>query len=219
MERKIIFKDGDEELVLPVTPPSFQLSEGISIETVNITSLGDVIFGGNPTIGSFNIESFFPAQDYDFAQRIAEPYSYVNWFIDRCWRKKVLRFIVAGTSINIGVMIGNIDYGEKDGSGDVYYTLTVHRHKEVGGLYDLAESAAVPSGESVRPDDKNESGEIKSYIVRDGDCLWSIAQAEYGDGNGLWEKLKKYNGFTSTIIYTGGTVLLPPKSVLEQVTL
>lgn len=217
MEHKIIFKDGDEELILPVTPPSFQLSDGIEIQNVNITNLGDVIFGGNSKVTSFSIESFFPNQDYDFSQRIAEPYSYVNWFIDRCWRKKLLRFIVVGTTINIEVMLEDIQYGERDGSGDVYYVLSIYRYKGFGQPYTESTITAIEE-EATRPDDIAESEEIKTYIVKDGDCLWNIALAEYGDGN-LWEKLKKYNGFTSTIIYTDGVVLLPPKSTLEGVVL
>ncbi len=58
---KLIFRDtaAGRELVLPVTPESFQVSHGINIETINIHTLGDVAVAGSgvrlsvPSAGRF----------------------------------------------------------------------------------------------------------------------------------------------------------------------
>ena len=62
MKRKIVLKDGDFELILPVTPESYTVTAGVKIETVNIDGIGDVVFGGHGSLASVKIESFFPAQ-------------------------------------------------------------------------------------------------------------------------------------------------------------
>ena len=212
--REIVFLDGEEELRLPVTPEAFEISDGIKIETVNITNIGDVIFGGNSTIEGFSLSGFFPDSDYDFARRDREPYDYVNWFIYRAWNRRVMRFIVTGTPINIAVMLENISYGEHDGTGDVYYTLSVRRYKQMYVPNDAAETTAL-NPEASRSDDVSAKDEtVEDYVIKPGDCLWKIAVKKYGD-SALWPKIQQYNKKTTTLLIDGEKILLPPKAVLE----
>ena len=55
--RKFIFKGGGKELVLPVTPESYQVEKGINVEVVNIHQLGDAV---SPVTGRLQ-PSRFPA--------------------------------------------------------------------------------------------------------------------------------------------------------------
>ena len=88
IKMKIIFKDTDKntELVLPVTPPSFEVSHGINIETINIHTLGEVALAGYGTLPTFKVDCMFPAKKYPFNQPSAEldPYGYVNKFEEWC---------------------------------------------------------------------------------------------------------------------------------------
>ena len=59
----IIDSAGGVELLLPVTPSSFTMAIGQSIQTVNIHQLGDVNLSGYGTLASITLESFFPAQN------------------------------------------------------------------------------------------------------------------------------------------------------------
>jgi hypothetical protein len=79
---KFIFKDTEKntELILPVTPPSFEVAHGINIETIKIHILGDVALAGYGTLSTFKIDCMFPVQKYSFSQASAEinPYTYVK---------------------------------------------------------------------------------------------------------------------------------------------
>ena len=70
MLRKFIFKYNtrgyDNELILPVTPESFQVEKGTRMETVNIHELGDVVLAGYGTLCTLKIDCMFPAQKYPF---------------------------------------------------------------------------------------------------------------------------------------------------------
>ena len=206
--RDFVFRDGAEECVLPVTPQSFDITDGINIQTVNITNAGDAIFGGNSILKGFQLSSFFPAQRYDFSKTDTEPYSFVNWFMYRSLNRRVLRFIVTNTPINIAVMIGSINYGEKDGTGDVYYTLDIERYKQLF-ITGTAEDYGVPRG-----DDAAERTEVTEYTVLEGDELWIIALREYGDAS-LYERLQRYNGKTSCFLTAGEKIMIPPKGYLS----
>lgn len=201
MERKIRFLDGKEELVLPVTPPSFEIEDGVRIETVNLTGLGDIVIPGHSTLTQITINSFFPASPYPFSSQIAEPYSYAAWFSDRSARKKVLRLLVDGTGLNVAVLIDNIRYGERDGTNDVYYSLSLQRYR-----YTSADGSAVR--ETPDRDD------VEMYTVKEGDTLSIIAAEKYGD-MWLYPKIMSYNGLISDMIHPGDILALPPLSAIQ----
>lgn len=209
-----IIKDPWQELRLPVAPPAFEVDNGIKIETVNIHNVGDVIFGTNGTLGSIVIDSFFPAQNYYFAHQTGEnPYSYVDWFVIRSYNKTECRLIVTGTPINIPVIIENIKYSEKDGTGDVYYLLTLRQTRELSARVTNNSSNSITQ-ENQRADEvlQNETA-VENYTIKPGDNLSTICRIKYGNSN-LWPKLQKYNGLSSTVIISGNTLRLPPISEL-----
>ena len=212
MKRKIVLKDGDYEMFLPVTPESYTVTAGIRIETVNIDGLGDAVFGGHGTLASVTIESFFPAQDYPFSQRIySDPFEYVGWFKLRSWNKTVLRFIVTDTDVNIPVLVESIDYGERDGTNDVYFTLVLQEYREMKATTITETETA----ETTRYDEPVQSqSDVEEYIIQSGDTLSAICRRHYGNAN-LYGKVAEYNGIPNpNLIFTGNTLLLPPISVL-----
>ena len=209
MKRKIVVKDGDFELILPVTPDSYTVTAGVKIETVNIDGIGDVVFGGHGSLASVKIESFFPAQAYPFASLIYDdPYDYIGWLKMKSWTKTVLRFIVTDTDVNIPVLIESIDYGEKDGTNDVTYTLTLQEYREVRPL-------SWDDGQGQRADEPvaNQT-DVKEYTIQGGDTLSAICLSHYGNAS-LYPQLAEYNGIANpNIIFAGDTLRLPPVSVL-----
>ena len=80
MKRLFIIKNVDmnSEMIMPVTPESFQVSHGINIETINIHTLGDVAIAGYPTLATIKLDLLFPAQNYPFANfsSLQNPYNY-----------------------------------------------------------------------------------------------------------------------------------------------
>lgn len=210
---KFIFKDEADgtELTLPVTPPSFEVSHGINIETVNIHTMGDVALAGYGTLPSFKIPCLFPAQDYPFAEASAvlDPYSYVRKFEAWCDSRTVLRYIISGTMVNCLVLIEDISYGEQDGSGDVYATINLRKYRQLTA----AQTQAGATGNLARTEE-TAAVTAESYTVVYGDTLSAIARKFYGDA-ALYPKLAAYNGIkNANIISVGQLIKLPDKSLL-----
>lgn len=210
--KKVLFRDtaNNIELVLPVTPDSFEVSHGINIETVNIHTLGDVAVPGYGTLPTFNISCMFPAREYNFIQPGAglEPYSYVQRFEWWSGNKTILRLVVSETQINKPVLISDIRYGEQDGTGDVYATITLREYRQVA-VVQVANTGNLP-----RPVTEVKKGSVQSYTIKPGDTLSAICRKYYGNSS-LYSKLAAYNNVKNpNLIYAGNTLKLPDKSAM-----
>lgn len=209
--KKFIFKDTEKntELVLPVTPPSFTVYHGINIEVVNIHTLGDVALPGYSTLATLKIECMFPAKNYPFNQPNADlnPYSYIKKFDDWKNNHTILRFIVSGTIVNIPVLVQEISYGEQDGTGDVYATITLREYRRLSAVQ------VTKTGNAHRAVEQKTTS-TQTYVVKKGDTLSAICRKYYGDAS-LYSKLAKYNSIKNpNLIYVGQTIKLPDKSLL-----
>lgn len=206
--RKFIIK-ATKQITLPVTPESFEVSYGRRTETINIHETGDVNLPGGMALGTIKISCLFPANDYPFATDYGSPYDYIEAIEKIIKKKKPVRFVVSGTPINEKVLIEEICYGEKDGTGDVYATLTLRGYCQVS--VGTAEIAAYS-----RPGGEGSVSQEQSYSAVYGDCLCFICRKFYGDGSyTLAQKLADYNGRADpNILYVGEVLKIPPKSVL-----
>ena len=209
--RKFIIKDTEKnaELVLPVTPPSFEVSHGIKIETINIHKLGDVILPGYGTLPTIRIDCMFPAQKYSFNQPKTnlDPYSYIKKLEAWCNNHTILRFIVSNTVVNEQIIITDIAYGEKDGTGDVYATINIRGYRK------LAVSQTNKTGNKPRAND-NPSSKAQVYVIKRGDTLSALCRKFYGNAS-LYQKLAAYNGIKNAdLIYAGNTLKIPDKKSL-----
>lgn len=123
--------DGDT-LVFPVVPSEFGVSVSTGHGTVNIINAGDYAMIGKTGLKSVKISSFFPAQKYTFSSGDTDPYNLVEQIEE--WRTgtKPLHISVEDSPINFDCLIASFSYKEQDGSGDVYFdlSLTEYRHIE-----------------------------------------------------------------------------------------
>lgn len=132
MKRRFIFLNGDEEIILPITPERVSIEKGISIDTVNIVGIGDIRMAGRRTLADISFESFFPAKRYSFASpKNTNAYAYVDKFNSIVSKRKPVRFIVSGTDINIRVLIKSFTHGEGPGGNDVEYTMKLSEYRSI----------------------------------------------------------------------------------------
>lgn len=219
MLRKFTFKDdsSNTELLLPVTPSSFEMTHGMKVETINIHALGDVNIAGYTTLATITIEGMFPAQDYVFALtptvNITNNYSYIDYFQNWINNRVVIRFIISGTKINIPVLVEDIKYGEKDGTNDLYYSLTLREYRQVKPI--KIESSSSTASNSIRAVAAPPST-AQTYTIQRGDNLSYICRKFYGNAN-LYNKLAKYNGIKNpNLIYTGNVLKIPSLNILNS---
>lgn len=214
MLRRIIWLDTESgsELVMPVTPSSYQTEKAREAESLDMAYFSRVNLPGLKSPYELSETYLLPAQDYPFAATASDPQTYLDWLTKRCNAGTVCRYIVSGTNVNDAVLITDVRHEERDGTNDVYVTVTRREYVE------LQTEVTVDTQNMSRASGTQESaGAEQSYTVQSGDCLWDICRTYYGDGS-LCYQLAAYNSIANAnLIYAGQNLKLPDASVLSGI--
>lgn len=219
MLTEIWFKTKDKAIRLPVIPSEFERVIDAGYDTNAIIGLGDVAVLTSNGLAQLSLSSFFPNNEYSFNEysNVPKPYDMVRYFKE--WKNKgtVVRVIFTGTDINQEMYITNFAYGEKDGTGDVYYNMDLLEYRPII-VPTITENNSNNTQNTNRPTDtnnkNNSSNKQKTHKVVKGDCLWDIAQKYYGKGS-LYPKIKEANKSKypslakSNVIYTNMELIIP----------
>lgn len=214
MERIIILKNTvrDEELTLPVTPSRYSVASGRAVERLDMAQTGQIALPGLKTLFSEVLEFMLPSKPYPFctAGAVTDPAYYIDKLTAWSESGDVCRYIVVGTGINYPVLLGVLEWGEEDGSNDVYAKLPLYEYRYLDEVQvnQYTQNRGRPTGGLGQ-------GTPGSYIVVSGDSLWSICKRFYGDGS-LAYKLAAANGISNpSLIYPGQVLMLPDVAMLE----
>ena len=215
MLRKFIFKNNvtGKEVILPITPESFTIDHGNHIETVNLHTVGDYHLPSGRTLFTCKISGILPRQQYPFvfAGSSLNPYEYIYFFELTSDKKQVCRFAISDTPTIADVYIENFQYGEKDGTNDVYYTITLRRHMPVKAVQSTDSTSSEITNTRTTP---LNIATPQQYTIQRGDTLWSLCKKFYGDPL-LYPKLAKANNIPNPdLIYDGNTLIIPHKNSL-----
>lgn len=216
---ELYLKENDSNVLrFPVTPSEVICETSANISTESINDLGNVSLFSGVELKSIPIDSFFPNKDYSFCtyNNIEKPYELVRKL--ETWQNKgaKLRYIVSDGYTNIPVIINSFTYQEQDGTGDVYFSLSLIEYKEIKLNKTTSNNSNSTNNTTNRPTENapKPSGENKTHKVVKGDSLWSIAQKYYGDGS-KYTKIKEANKdkYTSlsknNIIYVNWELVIP----------
>ena len=124
---------GSETLRLPVPPPNYSLRKSLNNSTVIVEGLGEVSFIGKPKLAEIpSLESFFPNRVYSFCQykNFPEPKECTDLIIKWMASGQPIRYIVPG-AINTECTIESFEFGVRDGTGDVYFSLTLKEYRTI----------------------------------------------------------------------------------------
>ena len=177
-----------------------------------MTDTGQVSLPGLKSLFNERMEFLLPSSDRNYTTGgwTGEPYAVVDRLVEWSNSGDVLRFIVTDTPVNLPVLLGPVEHGQRDGTGDVYVTLELRQYRE------LAEEST-----EVNPDTGNkgrapaqEKKEESSYTVAKGDTLWGICRRTYGDGALAWKLAEANSIKNANLIYPGQVVKLPDKGSL-----
>ena len=207
-------ENNNNVLRFPVTPEEVGLELSSEISTEKINGLGEVSLFSGKNLKNTNISGFFPNQKYSFCNYTGfkKPYEYVKMVEKWLNEGTKLRYIVTSSNANIQVMISSFNYSEKDGTGDVYFDISLIECIDIKINKTTSSSENSNSNNTNnttnRTNENNPSNEAKTHTVVKGDTLWAIAKKYYGDGSKypqIKEKNKaKYTSLSkNNIIYTG----------------
>lgn len=124
---------GDERIMLPVTP-FYDVGDNQNINTLDLNEVGTISIAGKPGLRTITLESFFPRQVYSFVASTdinTDPYYYHNKIKNWKDNGEVIRLIITETSHNFEVLITDFPVREEDGTGDLYYSISLTEYKRL----------------------------------------------------------------------------------------
>ena len=216
-----VWLKGSKPLRFPVLPAEYKVQGSRGIETVNINAIGEVDIGGMRGLKTLSFSSFFPMHyDESFCnyRGIKKPSHYIKW-IERMMSGGIVRIIITGTAVNFPCRIASFEWGEDDGTGDIRFSITLKEHRKIaiGQSSVVAEdttttqtsSEATASKDTTKREDTREKQ--KTYTVKRGDCLSSIARKMTGsaDWHALYEQNKDIIGSNPNLIKDGTVLVIP----------
>lgn len=134
MYRQVILSCNAEKLILPVTPASYEMQTGQNNRIVDIIEFGEAQLFGNPALKRLKFSSFFSSPTHEYPFVVGDnktPAECVEMLTKWKEAKAPIRVIISDTNINLMMALKQFDYSERDGSRDIYYTLSFIEYKEL----------------------------------------------------------------------------------------
>ena len=192
------------QIQLPVPPSALEVNVKNNNSTVNINNLGELNMLGKSGLINISLSSFFPAQQYYFCQCTVEsdPYNYINKIMGWKDSGKPISFVVTGTNINYTMAIESFKYGEKDGTGDIYFTLDMKEYKFINGNPSTANIGL--NGLATRTDLNTIANKEKNITVYPGDSIMDVASRTLGQSTKIDGQTADYLKLYKVLAKRGG---------------
>lgn len=185
-----------DKMKLPITP-LFEISHPNNNVEENLSETGSINISGNKGLRTLEISSFFPSHRYGFLEDSNidfDPYSYVRMLLD--WREKnePHRLIITETPFNFEVLIEDFTTSENDGTGDVYYRLSLKEYVRIKAIERQLPGYSKESSQA-NLDRLESSGAGTKKVKKAGkyDTDWTMAKKLTGNGENRQELLAKNN--------------------------
>ena len=200
---KITLKTDDDEIILPVIPEEYHCTVGNKNSTVDIINAGEFLMKGKVTLRAISFSSFFPAQEYSFAPDGGDPWGFVEKL--EKWRiaNKTIYLTVAGSAVEFSCLIEGFEYGEQDGSGDVYYKLDLKEYREIGTEQKIINNAGSGLNNRNKLSFLQRTALNTAKRVLTGQPPLQAISRAVGD-SGLTPKQKGYLSVSKAVIKKGG---------------
>lgn len=189
----------------PIFPSKIRVQTKQNNQIININNIGDLNMLGKKGLARIMMDSIFPNQEYSFCSCTPEePYAYVETI--RAWKESGLpsRFMIDGISaINFAVAIDNFDFGEEDGTGDVFFSLLMSEYVFVGSAVDTTQQSEL-TGLKDRTDTSTAVKLLQSVKVYPGDSVGDIVGRLIGTTVAMGSKDTEKMALYAKIVKNGG---------------
>lgn len=180
MDITISWNNEEESITLPINPSSFEITGSQNNTSLYIHNMGEINLKGKRGLYGISIESFFPAQEYDFAHgEFYEPYEYYCEKLQALYEdNETVHLVITETDINLFCTIETFTHGEEDRSGDVKYSLAFKEYREI-----------VSTKSNKRISTKKTTA---SYVWKKGDTWAKVCKKKLGSSKN-WKAVRKKN--------------------------
>lgn len=231
------FKIGSDVLTFPITPSNLKIKVGSNNKVVTLINEGDINILKSPSLVEVEFEARFPMRKYPYSREVSDFQTYFDQFTKVKENKQSFRFIVArstpaGTRTwDTNLLVALEDFGlveDADNGDDVLVSFKLKQYK-VYGAKQLTNNAqtlkpsTTSTSENSRSNESKDTTKNQTYVVKSGDCLWSISKKFYGNGENwktiydsnksLIEATAKKHGKNSSSnghwIYPGTELIIP----------
>lgn len=230
------FYDDSDVLTFPITPSELSIKVGSNNKVVTLIDEGDINILKSPSLIEVEFEARFPMRKYPYSREVSNFQNYFDKFKELKEKKKPFRFIVARTTLknnrswdtNLLVALESFDIKESADEGDDVLISFILKQFKPYGIKQLNINTYGTNKYTVSTPNRsgdNGSSSNRTYTVKSGDCLWSIAKTFYGDGTlctkiydankSAIESDAKNHGKSSSSnghwVYPGLTLIIPAK--------
>ncbi len=190
----------DEKFTLPVTPWEYTVTSGQMNKVISITQVGEALVFSNPKLRTLRFSCFFPSLDHEYPFIVGdekEPSACIELLTKWKESKKPVRVVISDSPVNMSMAIMNLEYSERDGTRDVYYSLELTEYKELT-IKNANENKQIQetTGLKERQSDKAQATEAKVYK---GSDVLDAAKRAYGQYS-KWRKVVQGNTLESLVI-------------------
>lgn len=220
-------KDTGTKYALSLLPDEVKTQASANVISYNFISVGEVKMPNGQKLRKFSWKGVLPGKSmsnlpFVKKQHWKAPKEMISVFEN--WRKKGTRIVLmlTETSLNCNVFLSAFDHTWVGGSGNAEYSLTFLEAKDVvvKTVTEANQSQSAKSSNNIdsgsraskKTDTSTNSEQTKTYTVKKGDCLWSIAQKLLGKGS-RWTEIynlnKKVIGSNPNLIYAGQVYIIP----------
>lgn len=172
-----------ESIQLVVNPASFDIVDQQNNQQVTLLDVGTVNLLGERGVKTITLQSFFPSTFSPLYIRYGGRQSPVECrnMLEK-WKnnKQTVRVIIADMDINLAMNIDNLSFTYKEGDDDIYFNIIMTEYKTLN-VPTVKVSTQVKSVVTKRP--ATSAPAKKTYTIKKGDTLWSIAKKYYKNGS------------------------------------
>lgn len=216
-----------KDILLPVTPRKLQMKVKNANKTYTMINEGEINMLKSPALTDFEFDALLPNAKYPFAVYKNGEFHRAFWYLKKLEtmksKKKKFQFIVSrklpnGTVLfNTNITCSLEDYtvkeDAKDNGMDVVVTIKLKQYREYSTkICKVDKKNKKVVKKKTRATTKNTTT-TQVYVVKKGDCLWTIAKKFYGDGSKymtIYNANKKLLGKRSpNLIYPNEKLTIP----------
>ena len=209
---------------LPVTPSKLSVKIKGNNKTLTLVNKGDINFLRSPGLTEISFEMLLPMlEQYSFASEYHQPDYYLGILESYMTEKKPFRFIVSRVSpsgdklydTNIKVSLEDYTVSEDATDGfDVTVSINLKQYIDYATkkvTVTKPNNSSKSTLKTEKPRETSGKPTAKTYTVKSGDCLWTIAKKYYGNGA---QYMKIYNAnkdkmSNPNLIYVGQVLTIP----------